>query len=118
MTIYEKGLITVLACQALFCLTSVPLILQRVPPNPVYGYRTRTTLRDPTLWYRANAHFGRRFLAASIGAAAAFVLFTRLVPTTPDVFLPISVAAIGLPVVLAGVSTTRLIRRLREEPHA
>ena len=114
MSIYEKGLTTVLACNALFCLLSVPLILRRIPPNPIYGYRTRLTLGDPGIWYEANAHFGKRFLAASIGAAAAFVLFTRLVPTTPDVFLPISVVAMGLPVLLAGVSTTRLVRRLEQ----
>jgi len=112
MTIFEKGVITVLACDALFCLVSIPLILRRVPPNPVYGYRTRTTLRDADVWYKANAHFGRWFLAASIGTAAAFLLFTRVVSTTPDVFLPISVIALGLPVLLAGVSTSRFVSRL------
>src|SRR5947207_2664988 len=58
--------ITVMACDALFAVLAVPLLLRKVPPNVVYGYRTRATLTNDALWYEANAHFGRRFLIGSV----------------------------------------------------
>lgn len=32
----------------------LPLLLQKVPPNLWYGFRTRKTLSDRQIWYRAN----------------------------------------------------------------
>lgn len=46
---------------------AIPMILGRVPPNPLYGLRCRETLADPVVWYRANAVSGR-WLAA-LGAS-------------------------------------------------
>jgi uncharacterized membrane protein len=63
---YFKTLITILACNLLFILIAIPLILRRVPPNPVYGFRTRTTLADENIWYESNAYFGRNFVISSI----------------------------------------------------
>lgn len=112
MTVFDKGLLTVLACEVLFSLLSVPLILRKVPPNPVYGYRTPTTLRQPALWYEANAYFGWRFLTASLVAGIAFALLHGTVPMSPEAFLPASVVALGLPVLVAGVLTSRFVRSL------
>ncbi len=56
---YFKTLIIILSCDLLFILIAIPLILRRVPPNPVYGFRTRTTLTDNYNWYETNAYFGR-----------------------------------------------------------
>ena len=71
MTVYEKGLLTILACDALFVLLSIPLVLRKVRPNVVYGYRTRAILADESLWYEANAYFGSRFIVACLVSAAA-----------------------------------------------
>ena len=32
-----------------------PLLLRRIPPNGLYGFRTPSTLRDERLWYEVNA---------------------------------------------------------------
>ncbi len=34
--------------------SAIPLILQRVPPNPWYGFRVQATLENPAVWYPAN----------------------------------------------------------------
>lgn len=47
----------------LMILLSLPMIFRRVPPNPLYGFRTRATLSDPDLWYAANAYAGKWLLA-------------------------------------------------------
>ena len=33
---------------------SVPMLLDKVPPNPWYGFRVPSTLADETLWYKIN----------------------------------------------------------------
>jgi hypothetical protein len=47
-------------------LVSVPLILNLVPPNRYYGFRTARTLADRALWFRVNRFAGCAFLLAAI----------------------------------------------------
>jgi len=62
---------------------AIPLIKAKIPPNGLYGFRVRSTLNDPTLWYKANAYAGWRFLVVGLGTAAGAIIlyFTTL----PDV---------------------------------
>jgi uncharacterized membrane protein len=114
MTVYEKGLVTVLAVDALFVLLSIPLVLRKVRPNVVYGYRTAATLSDERLWYEANAYFGSRFVAACLVSAFAAPFLARPGLLAPDTFLPVSVVLLGAPVAVAGVMTSRFVARLRK----
>ncbi len=41
---------------------SIPLIQRRIRPNLWYGFRTKRTLNDPTIWYEVNAYAGKRLL--------------------------------------------------------
>lgn len=50
-------------------IVSVPLILKRVPPNVLYGFRTPRTLNDRALWFRVNYFAGWAFLLASAVSA-------------------------------------------------
>lgn len=111
MTIYEKGLVTILVVDAVSILISIPLVLRKIGPNVVYGYRTRATLSDPALWYEANALFGRRLIAASLVSALAALFLARPGLLAPDAFLPVSVVLLGAPVAVAGVMTSRLVGR-------
>ena len=43
---------------------SVPLILEKIPPNYLYGFRTPKTLSSRELWYKANKYAGRELLVA------------------------------------------------------
>ena len=112
MTIYEKGLVTILVVDAVSILISIPLVLRKIGPNVVYGYRTRATLSDPALWYEANALFGRRLIAASLVSALAALFLARPGLLAPDAFLPVSVVLLGAPVAVAGVMTSRFVARV------
>ncbi len=112
MTIYEKGLITILVVDAVSILISIPLVLRKIGPNVVYGYRTRATLSDPALWDEANALFGRRLIAASLVSALAALFLARPGLLAPDTFLPVSVVLLGAPVAVAGVMTSRFVARV------
>jgi hypothetical protein len=66
MVVYVVG-------SALMSILAVPLILRRVPPSPLYGFRVPATLRDPRLWYEANRYAGWRLLVVGILAAGVAV---------------------------------------------
>ena len=110
MSVFEKGLITISVCCGLFVALSIPLILRKVPPNHVYGYRTRATLSADALWYEANAYFGRRFVAASVLAAVTAVALYLWGGVSPGVYLKVSTALLIAPVAVAGLLTTRFVR--------
>ena len=45
---------------------AIPLIYMKVPPNRLYGFRTRETLSDKELWYKVNRYSGRDLLFSGI----------------------------------------------------
>ena len=44
----------------------IPLLLQKIKPNAIYGFRTSKTRSSDEIWYKANKYFGRDFLIAGI----------------------------------------------------
>src|SRR4030042_5331588 len=64
---------------------SVPLILQKIPPNGLYGFRIPSTLENPSLWYKVNAYAGRRFLVVGLGTAVgSIVLYFITIPNVDE----------------------------------
>lgn len=60
----------------LFIGLSIPLILERVPPNRYYGFRTAKTLSEPRIWYEVNHISGSDLFVA--GALITFSSLTML----------------------------------------
>jgi uncharacterized membrane protein len=112
MSVFAKGLVTILICSAVFGLLSLPLIFRKVPPNRVYGYRTRATLSDEALWYTVNAYFGLRFLVASLVSACIAVALFEWQGLSPQAYLPVSVVLLCAPVAVAGLLTSRFVRAI------
>jgi uncharacterized membrane protein len=54
---------------------SVPLILGRIPPNGLYGFRVRKTMEHPEIWYPVNTFGGKWLLLASLVLVLAAVGF-------------------------------------------
>lgn len=118
MSVFEKGLFTILGCAFLFALLGIPLMFRRIPRNVVYGFRTRSTLNDDRVWYEANAHFGRGLLIASLATALAIVVLYRVGGLAPATFLKASVVALVAPLVVAILATSRFVRSLTSNGHA
>lgn len=112
MNIYNKGLITILVCNVIFSLVSIPLILRKVPRNPVYGYRTRTTLSNDEIWYEANAYFGLRFLIAGIMSACIAVALHHWQFLSPAAYLKVSTVLLTAPAVVALLLTAGFVRKV------
>jgi uncharacterized membrane protein len=97
-----------LAC-ILTAATSVPLALRLIPPNPVYGFRTRFTRSNPQVWYDANAFVGRLMVVASIVSAA--ILEWSPLPAH-GALTPATVVLV--PIVLVTLAGFVYLRHLRE----
>ena len=70
-----ESLITIIGCGGLLILLGVPLLLEKVPPNGLYGVRIRATFTDPAIWYEVNRVAGRDFVVVgslTVGLAIVF----------------------------------------------
>lgn len=76
-------LLTVVGSYLLIAGLSVPLILQRVPPNRFYGFRSKRTLGDEEIWYRVNRLGGVFLLLSSLGTLIASLV--PMLAVWPDV---------------------------------
>jgi len=79
----------------LLSILSVPLILGRVPPNPLYGFRVASTLDDPKLWYAVNRYSGRRLLVVGVLAVAGAVGFSWIPGIGVDAYALACLAVVG-----------------------
>jgi uncharacterized membrane protein len=97
-----------IAC-LLSAITSLPLALRMVPPNPLYGFRTRFTRSSPAIWYAANAFVGRLMLAGSVVSAMLLIYGPERYAArwTP-------VAIVVAPIALATLAGFVYLRHLRE----
>ena len=72
----ETLLILFVSSGLLLATISIPLILRKIGPNPLYGFRVKRTLEDPAVWYPVNAYAAKRLLVVGLViSASAIVLF-------------------------------------------
>ncbi len=72
-------LVLYVAAGVLLAILSIPMMLRRLPPNALYGFRVRQTLADPDLWYKLNEHAGKRLFVSGLAIAVGAIIF-YLVP--------------------------------------
>jgi hypothetical protein len=53
---------------------SIPLIVEIVPPNGSYGFRTPLSRSSPAVWYAANAFMGWALTVAAVISAATLLM--------------------------------------------
>lgn len=52
---------------------SLPLILKKIKPNGLYGFRVRKTMENPDIWYAVNCYTGKWLLGTGLVVVAAAV---------------------------------------------
>jgi uncharacterized membrane protein len=111
VNVFEKGGITLFACYGLFILLAIPLLLKKIPPNPIYGYRTPDLIKRPAHWFEVNAYFGLCLLLSSLfmGGVCLFLLAWRGFPAS--FFLNLSIVLMLSPVAVSGILTTVFLRQ-------
>jgi hypothetical protein len=88
---------------------SIPFMLRWIPRNHVFGFRVAATLANDSVWYDANAQFGRHtFLLGLFMVALEFVL-----PIAIKNQVLATVAMVALPILIVG--NWRTANRWRRE---
>ena len=62
-----------------FITISIPSILQLVPPNNYWGFRTTKTFSDERIWYAANRVSGIDLLLAGLAIVIGTMITAKLV---------------------------------------
>jgi hypothetical protein len=108
-----KSLVTILACDFIFVIIAIPLILRKVPRNVIYGFRIKATLQNDFVWYEANAYFGRLLLISSFVSALLIILlyFSDIVPV--EYFINASIAILVVSSMIAMLMTLRYIKSIK-----
>ena len=105
-----------LGFSALLVALGVFLAMGRVPPNPLYGFRTPATQADPTLWYPVNARTGQDLIGAGLVLGGLAWLLPRLVPSlSPDVYMGAWTTGIVLALLLVLLRGGLVLRRIEAE---
>jgi drug/metabolite transporter (DMT)-like permease len=93
---------------------AVPMIAGIVPPNPIYGFRVPSTMKDPSLWYPVNRHFAWWMLASGVLLLVATVLFYFFPGINKDFYAIACMMAAILPLIIGISSSFRLLAALRK----
>lgn len=92
---------------------SVPLMLEWVPRNPIYGFRTPRTLSEDRVWYPANRVAGIALGCAGMIWLAAAYLIPRVV--SPDQVknwtIGVGLSALGAALLVSFASLALIDRR-------
>jgi hypothetical protein len=87
---------------------ALPLWLQLVQMNEVYGYHSDHIETHPSLWFSANALFGRNlFFAGLLISLLGFVLLKKWQGIIPGRFIWILCSSLFLLIILAVLTFTR-----------
>ena len=99
---------------AAIVLLSIPLILRRIPPNPLYGLRVPATYKDEQVWYDANAAAGRDMAVFGM-ALTLLVIVLAVAGLRGNAFAITWTAALGAGAICTTIlGWTRANRMLRE----
>jgi uncharacterized membrane protein len=94
---------------------AVPLVLRKIPPNPLYGFRIEWTREDPELWYSVNAYTGKWlvFVGACSVIGAIVLAFIPGINLVEYAFG--CLAVFGAPFILALIQSIRFLRMMESQ---
>ncbi len=91
----------------LLILLAIPLYLEKIKPNPVYGFRIRKTLEDPKVWYPVNKYGAGWMMLSGFVTALTAVVFALIPGIDVDTY------ATACALVFATVMTVGIIITFR-----
>jgi uncharacterized membrane protein len=114
----EKLRLIYIGISLLMIVLAIPLMARKVPPNPLYGFRTARTLSDAEFWYEVNAFCGKLMLVLGICLTAAAFGLPRVPGISVDgyayAFLGVLVG-VGVVDMILGVVEYRKIKAMMDE---
>jgi hypothetical protein len=81
-------------------------MLNLVPPNGVYGFRTQQTVSNPEVWFRANRFAGCALFIAAMASAGVLVTYPEYSSGL------VGLAVFVMPLVTALAASFAYVRRI------
>jgi len=100
----------------LLILLAIPLILRKIPPNSMYGFRVKWTLEDPELWYSMNAYTSKWLVFVGLCAILGAVGLSLIPEITLDVYAFGNLGIFAASFTLALIQSIRFLRKLYDQP--
>jgi hypothetical protein len=97
---------------ALLAGLSVPMILGKIPPNGLYGFRVKKTMENPEIWYPVNAYSGKWLLVVGLILILASVGIFFIPGISLDVYAYAVLAVWGAAFAVAMVASIRYLNSL------
>ena len=91
---------------------SIPLILKKIKPNALYGFRVQQTLDDPSIWYAVNAYSGKWLLTAGIATIVAAGGFYLIPGISLDAYALACLGVVGTLLVIGFVQSLRYMKKV------
>lgn len=90
----------------LVTILGIPMKLRKIKPNGLYGFRTKKTLENETVWYKANEYSGGLMIVTGIViTVASIILYFLTKPmnlnTVALLLLSVSVVPIVVMIILS-----------------
>ncbi len=96
-------------------LLSIPLLLGKVKPNPVYGFRIQATLDDPATWYAVNKFFAKRLLVVGVVVCLAAAILYFVPGISIDVYALSVLAVFVIAFSVAMVQSWKYMKSFQEK---
>ncbi|MBY0313560.1 MAG: SdpI family protein [Phycisphaerales bacterium] len=107
----ELMLGVLLAAAGVFVALGIPLMLGKVRPNGLYGFRTEATLKDPAVWYPVNRTGGAWFVVGGVAIAISAVA-TYFAGLSVQTIAMVNLGVVFASTLCAVVAGLRVQRRL------
>jgi uncharacterized membrane protein len=99
----------------LLILLSIPLILRKIPPNPIYGFRVQWTLKDPDLWYPMNAYTGKWLVFVGVCSVLGAVGLSFVPGISLAVYAFSCLGIFAASIILAILQSIRYLRKMEDQ---
>jgi hypothetical protein len=100
----------------LLILISLPLLFNAIGPNWLYGFRTRKTLSNPNIWYKANKYMAKELIAAGmvviVLAIISLAIHLKITMFTPIQAVALFVIVLNVPLMIAVLRSALYLKRL------
>ena len=89
---------------------SIPLILGKIPPNGLYGFRVKKTMENPEIWYLVNTYSGKWLLVVGIILAIVSIILFFIPGLSVDLY---SYSILAIWAVIFAIALAASIRYLK-----
>jgi uncharacterized membrane protein len=94
---------------------SIPMILGKVAPNAIYGFRIPDTMNNPRIWYAVNAYSGKWLLITGLISIATCILANFIPNISVDTYSLICMAGFFIPMTIGFIKSSIYVKQLKNE---